>query len=264
MKDVHGPLPPKLPASAADPLPSLADQVVELSVITGGLAHEIRNSLSTLRMNLQLLAEDWQRAQDQAADGALDAEEIVRRSRSRIGVLSRESERLEGILEDFLRFVSKRELRLSRCDLSRLVGEMSDFYRPQAQAHEVAMTVVSAAEPLICEVDENLMKQALLNLMINAQQSMTEGGSLTVQLSAENDRIARIDVIDTGPGIAQEQLPRVFDAYFSTKKRGTGLGLTTTRQIVREHGGRIHVHSETGHGTCFSILLQRVKDGDGE
>jgi signal transduction histidine kinase len=86
---------------------------------------------------------------------------------------------------------------------------------------------------------------------------MPDGGEIRVFVGAKNERIGRIDVIDSGPGIAPELCERVFDAYFSTKKAGTGLGLATTRQLVREHGGRIHVHSKPPHGTCFTILLPR-------
>lgn len=257
MSQPTGPTPPRLPESAAKPVPNPIEQLAELSAIAGGLAHEIRNSLSTLRVNLQLLDEDWGAVAPTADEAGGDVAETVRRSRTRIGTLLREATRLECILEDFLVFVRKRELNRASRDLNDLVGELADFYQPQADAHGIRLRTDPAREPLVCAIDSNLIKQAVLNLMLNAQQAMGRGGVLTIRLSAESRETARIDVIDTGPGIAPEDVSRVFDAYYSTKKRGTGLGLTTARQIIREHGGRIHLTSEPGEGCCFTILLPR-------
>lgn len=260
MTQSDGPRPPKLPESAAEALPSRTEQIVELSAIAGGLAHEIRNSLSTFRMNLQLLEEDWRSVATSVTDSQEDTRETARRSQTRLIALLKESRRLESILEDFLHFVSERELKTEPCDLNELVGVLADFYRPQAEAHRIVLSVATARQPLVCEVDVNLIKQALLNLLINGQQSMAEGGKLTIEVAAEDDRTARIDVIDTGPGIAPELHERIFEAYYSTKKGGTGLGLAMTRQIIREHGGRIHIHSQPPHGTCFTILLPRKNE----
>jgi signal transduction histidine kinase len=247
-----------LPASAAEPVPSQTAQLVELSAIAGGLAHEIRNSLSTLRVNLQLLDEDWQGGDSRPDGDSIDAREVSRRSRGRIGTLLKESKRLEGILDDFLQFVNRRELKIQSCELNGLIGELADFYRPQAQVHGIELSIVTRGRPLVCGLDVNLIKQAILNLLINAQQAMGDGGQITIQIGDAGDATARIDVIDNGPGIPAAEQARIFQAYFSTKKRGTGLGLSMARQIVREHGGRIHVHSDPPHGTCFTILLPRA------
>ena len=239
----------------------LAEQIVELSALTGGLAHELRNPLSTLKMNLQLLDEDWRQLESPDADRPCDSREIARRSRMRIATLVKESNHLERILQDFLQYVGQRELKRAPHDLNELVRDLVDFYRPQAEANAIDLRISLGAEPLRCDIDASIMKQALLNLLINAQQAMPEGGEMYIQVSAHSDVIARIDVIDAGPGIPEDRQEQIFEAYYSTKRGGTGLGLATARQIIREHGGRIHLYSEPPHGSCFSILLPRVERG---
>ncbi|MFH1417765.1 MAG: HAMP domain-containing sensor histidine kinase [Planctomycetota bacterium] len=257
MSESKPPQPPELPASAAEPLPSLAEQIVELSALTGGLAHEIRNPLSTMKVNLQLLDEDWRQVESADEDRLCDPTEIARRSRGRIANLLDEANHLERILQEFMQCVGKRELRRSPVDLNQLVGDLVDFYRPQAEAHDIVLRLAASKEPLTVKVDQNVLKQALLNLLINAQQAMPEGGEVYVHLTQHSGTVARIDVIDCGPGIPESQRERIFQAYYSTKKGGSGLGLATTRQIIREHGGRIHLHSEPPQGSCFTILLPR-------
>ena len=251
------PKPPTLPERAAESAPTLAEQLVELSALTGGLAHEIRNPLSTLKMNLQLLDEDWRQMESPVDRRSCDHQDIARRSRGRIAMLLAEADHLEQILQDFLQYVGKRELRHAPHDVNKLVGDLVDFYRPQAEAHRIDLRYSPAEEAPICEIDQTAVKQALLNLLINAQQAMPDGGELYIQVGKHGDSMTRIDVIDTGPGIPEDQREKVFKAYYSTKKGGSGLGLATTRQIVRAHGGQIHLYSEPGRGSCFTILLPR-------
>lgn len=253
------PQPPKLPDSAAEPVQVPTEQLVELSALTGGLAHEIRNPLSTLKVNLQLLDEDWCQVESPDAERPCDPQDVARRSRKRIAALIEEANHLERILQDFLQYVGKRELKRARCDLNDLVRDLADFYRPQAEAGKIGLRVRPAAGPLICNLDANTMKQAILNLLINAQQAMPDGGEVYIMVDAHSATVGRIDVIDTGPGIPEDRQDRIFQAYYSTKKGGSGLGLAATRQIIREHDGRIHLYSQPPHGSCFTILLPRVE-----
>ncbi len=238
--------------------------IVELSAAAGGLAHEIRNVLSTLRMNLQLLDEDWTEYQqsDVAADAGGAPAELTRRSRRRIGTLLRETQRLESILEDFLQFISRRELKRISADLSHVVAEVVEFFMPQADAANIHIELAAADAPLSIFADVGLLKQALLNLLINAQQAMTDGGRLSIALSATGG-FARIDVTDTGPGIAPDQIDHVFDAYYSTKKGGTGLGLTMARRMIRAHGGDMTVRSDPPSGACFTVTLPLTDGSSG-
>ena len=225
------------------------EQLVELGQLAGGLAHEIKNPLSTINLNLNLLAEDI----------AGYGDEAHRRCQRRLISVQEEATRLRDILEDFLRFAGKYELQLATVDLRRLVGELADFFAPQAEAARIVMRTTLPPGPVRSRVDENLIKQALLNLMINATQAMAEGGELIIRLAEQKGR-AIIEVIDTGPGIDPADLERIFQVYYSTKKHGSGLGLPTTRRIVREHEGTIHVQSERGMGTRFVISLPIARE----
>lgn len=233
-----------------------AERLAELGTMTGGLAHEIKNPLSTIGLNLQLLGE--------TIDDAEIAEPHAGRLRRRIDALAGESDRLRGILEDFLRFAGRMQLDRQPVDLNDLLNELIDFYAPQAAADNVQLREQPAAQPCPAMIDRTLMKQALLNLLINAVQAMVKarydekphGGARDLILRTERtrDRVS-IHVTDTGPGIDEETAGRIFEPYFSTKRGGTGLGLAITRRIVEEHEGRITLHTEAGQGTDFTIEL---------
>jgi len=109
-------------------------------------------------------------------------------------------------------------------------------------------------KPAYGSVDADLLKQAILNLFINATQAMTDGGELMIRSTIHSDTV-QIDVIDTGPGIVPEEQEKIFNAYYTTKPGGSGLGLPTCRRIIEEHGGQLTLHSEIGKGSIFTILL---------
>jgi signal transduction histidine kinase len=227
----------------------------ELSQLTGGLAHEIRNPLSTLRVNLKLLAEDLRE---------LDVEsDTVRRSLLRIDAMHNEVRRLSNILDDFVRFVAMHQLALAAHDLNKVVAQLIEFFEPQAANAKVRIMTHFCSDPLECRLDVNLVKQAFLNLFLNAQQAMPNGGDLMVRTCRAGNQ-ARVDISDTGIGIDEANLGRIFDAYFSTKKGGVGLGLAMSRRIIREHGGDIRVESQPGKGSNFSITLPLYEPSSGE
>ena len=231
------------PNELADRLRGQYDEIAQLA---GGLAHEIRNPLSTMRLNLDLLAEDFR-------DPANDRE---RRALQKIDRVRKESHRLEGLLEDFLRFIRVGALPEGPADLNAVVEDIRDFCEPQSLAQGIVTR--SQADPDLPEVPLHVdaFKQAVLNLVRNAQHAMTDGGELILRTRFERpEGWAVLEVIDTGPGIAPEALPRVFEPFFSTRARGTGLGLPLTRRIVEAHGGSIDLESERGKGTQFTIRL---------
>ncbi len=222
----------------------LRAQYAEISQLAGGLAHEIRNPLSTVRLNLDLLAEDFQ-------DGESPRD---RRVRQRVERLQHEVLRLQGILENFLRFARIQDLKLEDVDLNEIVEEIRDFYEPTAATKSIVMWTQLVADLPPTLLDADLFKQALLNLVLNAEHAMPSGGELILTTRREG-RWVILDVTDTGVGMTEEVRSRIFEAFFSTRSVGSGLGLPTTRKIVEAHGGTIHVQSEAGKGSQFTIRL---------
>jgi signal transduction histidine kinase len=220
-------------------------ELEELGKLTGQLAHEIKNPLSTIKVNLKLITEEL------APDGD---EQRFKRALRKTTVIQKELDRLEQILDGFLRYITRTELQLAETDINELVGDMVDFYSPQAQSHSIVIRQGLHNEPLICKVDAGKLKQVILNLFINAQQSMDKGGELIIRTDKQN-KDAVIQISDTGNGIAPDQLDNIFDAYYSTRPQGSGLGLPTAKKIVEAHNGTIAVASEPGRGTSFTVTL---------
>jgi len=221
--------------------------VAQLAELVGGLAHELRNPLSTMMVNLKLLAEDL-------ADERVDSENIRRRALLKVDVLRHEAERLQALFDDFLNLTGPRELDRAPADLNAVFDRLIQFFEPMASSQGVKMVKSYATTPLMCPVDEKLLNQALLNLVVNAKDAMPDGGTLTCATSCDADW-AILSVADTGVGIAPEEQRRIFKPFFSGKASGTGLGLSLTLRIIEEHGGTLSVSSEVGKGTTFVVRL---------
>lgn len=221
--------------------------VVEMAELAGGLAHELRNPLSTMMVNLKLLAENLQ-------DDSATFDDVRRRALLKVDVLRREAERLQSLFDDFLNLATPYNLQRSLCDLNKVVARLVEFFEPMLKSSGIALDVSTNPDPLIVSADEGLLSQALLNLVVNAQEAMPNGGTLTISTGRENG-FARISVADTGMGIAENDRDRVLRPFFSTKSKGTGLGLSITRRIVQEHSGTLTFEENLPHGTIFTIAL---------
>lgn len=237
-----------------------AERLAEIGSMTGGLAHEIKNPLSTIGLNVQLLLEGLMDLPVTDPERA----PLINRAKA----LRRESDRLAGILQDFLQFAGQVVLERRLTDVNEMVGELVDFYTPEAMRQGVRIRAELAPDLPSAMIDAKLIKQAMLNLMLNATQAMAPSTSAPPRESVSRELIlrteagresgndvVRIHVIDTGPGIAPETLERIFQPYFTTKAGGSGLGLPTSRRLIHEHGGRLDVHSEMGKGTDFTVVL---------
>ena len=248
-----------------------AERLAELGSMTSGLAHEIKNPLSTVGLNAQLLHEGVEEAdlpEDQRS-------RLLRRLES----LKREVERLGGILTDFLQFAGRVQLDPQPHDVVQLVDELSDFYHPQCDQAGIVLRTDLPACSFVAAVDETLLKQAVLNLMINATHAVSpagkppakshalsaatddggEKGELILRVEGDDEEV-RIHVIDTGEGIQPDKMAEIFHPYVTHKSGGTGLGLPTSRRIIEEHGGRLEAHSMVGQGSDFVIHLPLARE----
>jgi signal transduction histidine kinase len=237
------------------------EKLEELTTLTGELAHEIKNPLSTIKINLRLIDEDLQDARvgQRDSDGPERNSDKLSRALRKIAVVQKETDRLEQILDGFLRYVGKPELQLVNVDINELVGDMIDFYSAQAHSHAITIRQALSAQPLICKVDAGMLKQVILNLFLNAQQAMENGGELMIRTSRQ-ENLAVLQITDTGKGIPPERLRSLFKPYQSLRRGGTGLGLVTAKKIVESHNGSIEVYTESGRGASFTIKLPLVVD----
>lgn len=224
---------------------SPTDHAAELAELTGGFIHEIKNHISTLGLHIQLLGEEFSDPQTPRERKAFDR--IIR--------LQNECQRLAELSNDFLRFARLRDLNRRSTLLLEVVGDMVDFFAPTARSAGIEIKTFLPSDLPRVSVDVDLFKQALLNLMLNAEQAMPDGGEMIIQAQVGEPGWLRIDLIDNGVGMSEETRAKCFKPFHTTKPGGTGLGLPTSRRIIEIHGGRIDVQSEPGKGTQFTIWL---------
>ena len=232
------------PPSAEEVNKKLIAQYTEIAALAGGLAHEIKNPLSTICLNMELLAEDFA-----AAETPRD-----RRAAAKIAVVRQECQRLQNLLDNFLSFAKVRTVRFEASDLNRELQRVLEFFAPKAK--EAGIELICYLDPELPSVvlDRESFHGALINLVLNAQQAMPNGGQLVMRTLTTASGVA-LELIDTGEGMDAKTAGQIFDAFFSTKPGGSGLGLPTTRKIIEAHGGRLLVESEIGRGTKFTIEL---------
>lgn len=222
----------------------MSDTYADLAELAGGFIHEIKNHLSTFGLNLQLLNEDFQDPKTQRE----------RRAVERIHRLQSECQNLVNVANDFLRYARLEELKTKPADLRVILEELMDFFGPMAKAKEIKIDCFISGNLPLVPLDAEVFKQALLNLLLNAEQAMPRGGEITLQASLEANQVV-LRLIDTGKGISPDGISLIFKPFYSTRPGGTGLGLPTARKIIEAHGGSIEVQSELGKGTRFTIRL---------
>ena len=234
----------------------LMDQYAEIARLAGGLAHEIKNPLSTIRLNMQLLAEDiLPDANPDETEPPLSPEQ--QRAAKRIEAVQRECARLEELLNNFLDYAKVRRIELAPCDLNLELADALDFFEPECDAAGIEIVPYLEADLPTVRLDREAFRGALVNLLLNAKQAMPDGGQIIVQSRSHGDRVS-VYLTDTGVGMDDATASKMFEAFFSTKPGGSGLGLPTTAKIIEAHGGTIAVQSELGHGTRFTIELPAV------
>jgi len=252
-------------------------KLVALGRLTAGIAHEVKNPLNAMMIHLELLrtkirgtlAASLQPAEVGAASGTLGLGPSraaalpapVQGALEHVEIIESEIRRLDEVVQGFLKFTRPEDLRLQPVRVAGLFEEILPIIETEAGKHNVKVTTdVPASTPNV-NGDSSMLRQVFLNLAINACQAMPQGGSLRLVSGPASRQRVEIRIEDTGVGIAPEHLSRIFDLYFTTKERGTGIGLSMVYRIVQMHDGEIEVQSTPGRGTTFRVLLPRA-NGD--
>jgi len=218
--------------------------LASLTNLAATVAHEIKNPLGSISIYVQLLRKALERH-------GLSEEPQFKKS---LDVVNEEIERLNKIIVDFLFAVRPLKFEFAPLDVNALVRSLADFFAEELKVSGISLTLELAEGIPPIQGDERFIRQMFINLVKNAMGAMPTGGSLRIKTWAKEDTLG-IVIEDNGSGIPANMLHRIFEPYFTTKVDGTGLGLTMTYKVVKEHGGDIRVQSEEGHGTCFTITL---------
>jgi signal transduction histidine kinase len=216
-------------------------------------AHDLKAPLNAMVLNLELLKQSLADDRDSEAEVA----EVQTRQRKYIQTLVGEVSRLDRSLRTVLTHAMPAKEGRRQFDIREVVDELAELLSPQARHQRVELTMHKSEDPLMLDGHRDRLKQAMLNLAINALESMPDGGRLSIDIH-RRDQQAAISIQDTGAGIPPEVLKEIFKMHFTTKNGGTGIGLYVARSVVQAHGGDIHVESEVGRGTCFRLTLPLV------
>jgi signal transduction histidine kinase len=217
--------------------------------LTANVGHEVKNPINAMVVHLELLRGKL------AAAGVVDRDS----ARKHVDILADEMQRLDRVVETLADFSRPMDLDLREHDLRRVVEQVLDLCGAELKENGIAVQYKTPALPVPVRIDDELMRQALLNLMLNAMQAMPSGGTVRVSLRRDQ-RMAMVEIADNGTGIPEALLPRIFDLYFTTKPKGSGIGLAMTYRIVQLHGGAMQVRSDADpaspeRGTTFTLHI---------
>jgi len=226
-------------------------RLVAIGRLTAGVGHEVKNPINAMVLHLELLRGKL----------AGDSTEASRGAQRHVDILAGEMQRLDRVVQTLTDFTRPMELHLGDHDLRHVVSTVVELTGAEMAENRVKIHLAAPPQALMVRVDADLIRQAMLNLLLNAMQAMTDGGVIRVQMRRDRQN-AVVEVIDEGEGIPPELLPRIFELYFTTKPTGSGIGLAMTYRILQMHGGALEVRSSTGHdsddvvrGTTFTLRL---------
>ena len=242
-------------------------KLAALGRLSAGVAHEVKNPLNAMMIHLELLRQRVSArapaAERRAAHGAgtvvadlappVSADEALQH----VDVIAAEIRRLDEVVQGFLKFTRPEDLKLQPVGFSDLIGEVMGIVRPEADRARVTLVTECDGTPDV-NGDPAMLRQAFLNLALNACQAMPDGGTLRIGCQPAAGRRVAIAFADTGVGIDPKSLPRIFDLYFTTKSHGTGIGLSMVYRTIQMHDGEIEVQSTPGAGTTFTVLLPQA------
>jgi len=223
-----------------------AEKLSALGQLAAGVAHEIRNPLNAISMASQRIRREY----------PPDEEEKKRGFQHITGIISEEIKRLNRIVEEFVIFSRNRRLEFSDHSITYVLERIVGLIREEADLKDIAIkTVWKDSSPLIIPMDVDKLRQAFYNIMKNAMEAIPGRGTITISAEPDGRGMISIKISDTGCGLTSEEIDHIFNPEYTTKEKGLGLGLSLVHEIIRGHGGEIHVESKVGSGTTFNVLL---------
>lgn len=222
-----------------------ADQLAMVGQIAAGVAHELRNPLTSVKMLVQTNLREATRLGFPSED---------------LEIIEQEIRRMERCLQQFLDFARPQKPESRPVSLSALVDQTFALVEGRSRRQHVAVRLVRPPIPVVAEADEDQIRQLIVNLVLNALDAMPEGGEIEVRLERHDDDFAELSVLDTGPGIAESLFPTLFDPFVSTKETGIGLGLAVSHRIAVGHGGTLSAVNRPQGGACFVLRLPLSQD----
>jgi signal transduction histidine kinase len=239
-------------------------KLAALGRLSAGVAHEVKNPLNAMMIHLELLRQQFatmargaERSRGGGAGVAAADEPSQTAALQHVDVIAGEIRRLDEVVQGFLKFSRPEDLKLQPVQLSSLLHEIVPIVKPEADRAGVTLSVECQDAPDV-NCDPAMLKQAFLNLALNACQAMPNGGTLRIRCERVRGRRVAITFSDDGVGISREDLQRIFNLYFTTKASGTGIGLSMVYRTVQMHDGEIEVQSTPGVGTTFRVLLPQA------
>ena len=223
-----------------------SERIAALQLLAAGVAHEIGNPLNSLTIHLQLLERRLRKLPAEQQNTLLQPLEVAQE----------EIKRLDTIVTQFLRAIRPTPLQRTPYDLNSLVRDAAEFLGPELKSRNILLELELAPGLPVLEVDQDQLKQAFYNIVKNSSEAMKQGGLLKIRTGADSEWV-NIRFSDTGGGMTQEAMARIFEPYFTTKQSGSGLGLMITQRIVRAHGGEVVIESDPGNGLKITIRLPR-------
>ena len=247
-------------------------KLAALGRLMAGVAHEVKNPLNAMTIHLELLRNKLAKQQQPVAAGSsgfrIQAEDLPAKAGSQtagntdvtkhVDIITKEIQRLDQVLNGFLRFARPDELKLQPVHLTDVVSDVVTTVTPEADMRHVTVKSECPRDLAAIKADPAMLRQALLNLALNACQAMPDGGTLRIACHRGARGRIQVDVEDTGVGIPPENLQKIFDLYFTTKEKGSGIGLSMVYRIVQLHDGEVEVESTPGHGTRFRLIFPQA------